>query len=148
MDPSMIWSYTVHLSRTWPWDPLIPLFHHAQTSTCTPNVSLQHSHRTVEAGRQPASTFSVLPLHASFQSGAPFSSLPASCHLCMTSCMSGWSLLELEEILGHQTALCTPLLCRVESHGILPIKSLSRPKPALMKPCSLLSGASALPFHL
>ena len=50
---------------------------HTQTHKDS-NISLQHSHRTTEAGRQPASTFSVLPLQASFLSGTSSSYIPAS----------------------------------------------------------------------
>ena len=90
------------------------------------------NHRTIEAGRQPPSTFSLLPLHAWFLAGALFSSVPASCHPFLNSCMSRWTVLELEEeIINHQTALCTLFLFRAISQGILPSGAPSRSKPAV-----------------
>ena len=117
--------------------PSSPQFPPTQTNTLMQVLPPAQQHRSLEAGRQPASTFSGLPLPACFLSGAPFSSMPASCHLCLTFCMWGWSILELEEeILDHQRALCTSPVCRAIFHGILPSRSPSRPKPALLQSCS------------
>ena len=58
----------------------------------------------------PASTSFMFPFCVWILPGAPCSSLQASCPLCLTSCMSGWTDLEIKEGDPGESNSCPGLL--------------------------------------
>lgn len=57
--------------------------------------------------------------------------MQASCHLCLTSCLLGWTSLELGE--GDFWKKQVFLLFETADHGTLPDRSHDRPKSSLLK---------------